>query len=208
MELNLQATANNSTPGAVSVSDAVFAREFNESLVHQAVTAFLAGGRAGTRAQKTRAQVRGGGIKPWRQKGTGRARAGSIRSPIWRGGGTTFAAVPQDHSQKINKKMYRAALSSIVSELIRTERLIVVEQLDVPTPKTCELLAQLKTLNLTDVLIVVGDEFIEDNLWLAARNVYKIGLSNVESLDPVILVGYEKVLITVAALKKLEERLA
>ncbi len=208
MELNLQATANNSTPGAVSVSDAVFAREFNEPLVHQAVTAFLAGGRAGTRAQKTRAQVRGGGIKPWRQKGTGRARAGSIRSPIWRGGGTTFAAVPQDHSQKINKKMYRAALSSIVSELIRTERLIVVEQLDVPTPKTCELLAQLKTLNLTDVLIVVGDEFIEDNLWLAARNVYTIGLSNVESLDPVILVGYEKVMITVAALKKLEERLA
>lgn len=208
MELNLQATANNSTPGAVSVSDAVFAREFNEPLVHQAVTAFLAGGRAGTRAQKTRAQVRGGGIKPWRQKGTGRARAGSIRSPIWRGGGTTFAAVPQDHSQKINKKMYRAALSSIVSELIRSERLIVVEQLDVPTPKTCELLAQLKTLNLTDVLIVVGDEFIEDNLWLAARNVYTIGLSNVESLDPVILVGYEKVMITVAALKKLEERLA
>jgi len=208
MELNLQATANNSTPGAVSVSDAVFAREFNEPLVHQAVTAFLAGGRAGTRAQKTRAQVRGGGIKPWRQKGTGRARAGSIRSPIWRGGGTTFAAVPQDHSQKINKKMYRAALSSIVSELIRSERLIVVEQLDVPTPKTSELLAQLKTLNLTDVLIVVGDEFIEDNLWLAARNVYTIGLSNVESLDPVILVGYEKVMITVAALKKLEERLA
>lgn len=208
MELNLQATASNSNPGAVSVSDAVFAREFNESLVHQAVTAFLAGGRAGTRAQKTRAQVRGGGIKPWRQKGTGRARAGSIRSPIWRGGGTTFAAVPQDHSQKINKKMYRAALSSIVSELIRSERLIVVEQLEVPTPKTSELLAQLKTLNLTDVLIVVGDEFIEDNLWLAARNVYKIGLSNVESLDPVILVGYEKVLITVAALKKLEERLA
>ncbi|MDD2814928.1 MAG: 50S ribosomal protein L4 [Thiotrichaceae bacterium] len=208
MELNLQATANNSNPGAVSVSDAVFAREFNEPLVHQAVTAFLAGGRAGTRAQKTRAQVRGGGIKPWRQKGTGRARAGSIRSPIWRGGGTTFAAVPQDHSQKINKKMYRAALSSIVSELIRSERLIVVEQLDVPTPKTCELLAQLKTLNLTDVLIVVGDEFIEDNLWLAARNVYTIGLSNVESLDPVILVGYEKVMITVAALKKLEERLA
>ena len=208
MELNLQATANNSTPGAVSVSDAVFAREFNESLVHQAVTAFLAGGRAGTRAQKTRAQVRGGGIKPWRQKGTGRARAGSIRSPIWRGGGTTFAAVPQDHSQKINKKMYRAALSSIVSELVRSERLIVVEQLDVPTPKTSELLAQLNTLNLTDVLIVVGDEFIEDNLWLAARNVYKIGLSNVESLDPVILVGYEKVMITVAALKKLEERLA
>jgi large subunit ribosomal protein L4 len=208
MELNLQATANNSTPGAVSVSDAVFAREFNEPLVHQAVTAFLAGGRAGTRAQKTRAQVRGGGIKPWRQKGTGRARAGSIRSPIWRGGGTTFAAVPQDHSQKINKKMYRAALSSIVSELIRSERLIVVEQLDVPTPKTSELLAQLKNLNLTDVLIVVGDEFIEDNLWLAARNVYTIGLSNVESLDPVILVGYEKVMITVAALKKLEERLA
>lgn len=208
MELNLQATANNSNPGAVSVSDAVFAREFNEPLVHQAVTAFLAGGRAGTRAQKTRAQVRGGGIKPWRQKGTGRARAGSIRSPIWRGGGTTFAAVPQDHSQKINKKMYRAALSSIVSELIRSERLIVVEQLDVPTPKTSELLAQLKTLNLTDVLIVVGDEFIEDNLWLAARNVYTIGLSNVESLDPVILVGYEKVMITVAALKKLEERLA
>lgn len=208
MELNLQATANNSTPGAVSVSDAVFAREFNEPLVHQAVTAFLAGGRAGTRAQKTRAQVRGGGIKPWRQKGTGRARAGSIRSPIWRGGGTTFAAVPQDHSQKINKKMYRAALSSIVSELIRSERLIVVEQLDVLTPKTSELLAQLKNLNLTDVLIVVGDEFIEDNLWLAARNVYTIGLSNVESLDPVILVGYEKVMITVAALKKLEERLA
>lgn len=208
MELNLQATANSSDAGVVSVSDAVFAREYNESLVHQVVTAFLAGARAGTRAQKTRAQVRGGGIKPWRQKGTGRARAGSIRSPSWRGGGKVFAAVPQDHSQKVNKKMYRAALSTIVSELVRSERLIVVENLDIPTPKTRELLAQLTALNLKDVLIVVDHEFIDENLWLAARNVHKIGLSNVASLDPVILVGYEKVLITVAALKQLEERLA
>jgi large subunit ribosomal protein L4 len=194
-----------SDAGKVSVSDVAFAREFNEDLVHQVVTAFLAGGRQGTRAQKNRSAVSGGGKKPWRQKGTGRARAGTIRSPIWRGGGITFAAQPQDHSQKVNKKMYRAALRSIVSELARQERLIVVEELTLDQPKTKELVKQLDGYGLQNVLIV-SDE-VPENLYLAARNLHKVDVRDVAGIDPVSLVAYEKVMVTVPALKKFEEML-
>lgn len=201
MELKLQNEA-----GVISVSDKVFAAQFNESLIHQAVTTYLAGGRSGTKAQKSRSDVHGSGKKPWRQKGTGRARAGTVRSPLWRSGGVTFAAKPRDYTQKLNKKMYRGALCSIVSELIRQERLLVVEQFSVSAPKTKELLAQLKTLNLQDVLIVTDKEDI--SLYLAARNLYHVGVCEASAVDPVSLVSAEKVLITVPALKQLEERFA
>jgi len=191
---------------ALTVADSAFGREFNEALVHQIVTAFMAGARAGTRAQKTRAEVRGGGKKPWKQKGTGNARAGTIRSPLWRGGGITFAAQPQDHSQKVNKKMYRGAMSAILSELLRQDRLIVVEDLSLAEPKTKLLLDQLKNLDLDDVLIVTAKD--DDNLFLAARNVYKVGVLNVKELDPVSLIGFGKVLMTVDAVRSLEGWLA
>ena len=155
---------------ALEVSEATFGREFNEALVHQVVVAFGAGARQGSKAQKTRSEVRGGGAKPWRQKGTGRARAGTIRSPIWRSGGVTFAAKPQDHSQKVNRKMYRGAIASILSELVRQERLIVVNDFSVETPKTKELVAKLKGLELKDVLIVTKE--VDENLFLSARNLY------------------------------------
>jgi large subunit ribosomal protein L4 len=195
----------NATAGTVSVSDAAFAREFNEDLVHQVVTAFLAGARQGTRAQKNRAAVRGGGKKPWRQKGTGRARAGTIRSPIWRSGGVTFAAQPQDHAQKVNRKMYRAALRSIVSELARQERLIVVESLDVDEPKTKLLVKQLSDYGLDSALIVTSE--LGENLYLAARNLHKIDVRDVDGVDPVSLIAYDKVIVTVDAVKKFEEML-
>lgn len=204
MELSI-VKPGGSDAGKVSVSDVAFAREFNEDLVHQVVTAFLAGGRQGTRAQKNRSAVSGGGKKPWRQKGTGRARAGTIRSPIWRSGGVTFAAQPQDHSQKVNKKMYRAALRSIVSELARQERLIVVEELTLDQPKTKELVKQLDGFGLQNVLIV-SDE-VPENLYLAARNLHKVDVRDVTGIDPVSLVAYEKVMVTVPALKKFEEML-
>ena len=205
MELSLVAPGQEST-GAVTVSDAAFGREFNESLVHQVVVAYLAGARAGTRAQKNRSDVRGGGRKPWRQKGTGRARSGTITSPIWRKGGVTFAARPQDHSQKVNKKMYRGAIQSIVSELVRQERLVVVESIAVEAPKTRELLTQLKGLGLEDVLIITDK--VDENLYLAARNLHKVDVRDVSAIDPVSLIGFEKVLITVEALKQLEEAIA
>ncbi len=192
-------------PGKVSVSDVAFAREFNEDLVHQVVTAYLAGGRQGTRAQKNRAAVSGGGKKPWRQKGTGRARAGTIRSPIWRSGGVTFAAKPQDHSQKVNRKMYRAALRSIISELARQDRLVVVESLDVEEPKTKLLVKQLQDYGLDNVLIV--SEQVGENLYLAARNLHKVDVRDVEGVDPVSLIAYDKVMVTVDAVKKFEEML-
>ncbi len=192
-------------PGTVSVSDVAFAREFNEDLVHQVVTAYLAGGRQGTRAQKNRAAVSGGGKKPWRQKGTGRARAGTIRSPIWRAGGVTFAAKPQDHSQKVNRKMYRAALRSIMSELARQDRLVVVESLDVEEPKTKLLVKQLEDYGLDSVLIV--SEQIGENLYLAARNLHKVDVRDVEGVDPVSLIAHDKVVVTVDAVKKFEEML-
>ncbi len=201
MELKLQNEA-----GVVNVSDKVFAAKFNEPLIHQAVTTYLTSGRLGSKAQKTRSQVSGGGKKPWRQKGTGRARAGTSRSPLWRGGGITFAAKPKDYTQKLNKKMYRGAVCSIISELVRQERLVVVEQFSISTPKTKELLAQLKTLNLQDVLIVTDKN--DDNLYLAARNLYRVAVCEASVIDPVSLVGAEKLLVTVPALKQLEERFA
>ncbi|MEE4192366.1 MAG: 50S ribosomal protein L4 [Halieaceae bacterium] len=192
-------------PGKVSVSDVAFAREFNEDLVHQVVTAYLAGSRQGTRAQKNRSAVSGGGKKPWRQKGTGRARAGTIRSPIWRSGGVTFAAKPQDHSQKVNRKMYRAALRSIMSELARQDRLVVVESLDVDEPKTKLLAKQLSDYGLDNVLIV--SDQVGENLYLAARNLHKVDVRDVEGVDPVSLIAHDKVMVTVDAVKKFEEML-
>jgi large subunit ribosomal protein L4 len=191
---------------SVTVSDAAFAREFNEPLVHQAVTAVLAGARQGTRAQKTRSDVRGGGSKPWRQKGTGRARAGTIRSPVWRGGGRAFAARPQNHAQKLNKKMYRGAMCSILSELIRQQRLVVVDSFGVAEAKTRQLVAKLKDLGLNDVLIVCDNP--DENLYLAARNLYSVAVCDSDNADPVSLIGFDKVLITVPALQKIEEKLA
>ena len=191
---------------AIEVSERTFGGEFNETLVHQAVVAYMAGGRQGTRAQKTRSEVSGGGKKPWRQKGTGRARAGTIRSPIWRSGGTTFAAKPQDHSQKLNKKMYRAAMRSILAELVRQDRLVVVDDFAVAAPKTKELAAKLAGLGLNDVLIV--SESVDQNLYLAARNLLHVDVRDVQGSDPVSLIAYDKVLITVSAVKKFEELLA
>ena len=192
--------------GALQVSETTFGREFNEALIHQVVVAYANGARQGTRAQKSRSEVSGGGKKPWRQKGTGRARAGSIRSPIWRSGGVTVAARPQDHSQKVNKKMYRAALQSILSELVRQERLIVVEQFAIDAPKTKDLVAKLKGLELNDVLIVTPE--VDENLFLAARNLYKVDVRDVTGLDPVSLIAFDKVLMTAEAVKQIEEMLA
>lgn len=190
----------------VDVSDATFGREFNEALVHQVVVSFMAGGRQGTKAQKTRSEVNGGGRKPFRHKGTGRARAGTIRSPIWRGGGTTFAAKPRDFSKKVNKKMYRGAMQAILSELVRQERLMVTSEFKVEAPKTKEMVAKLKELELDNVLIVV--EAVDDNLYLAARNLKNVEVVDVQGVNPVNLIGFEKVLFTVEALKKAEEKLA
>ena len=201
MELVLKDAGN-----ALEVSEATFGRDFNEALVHQVVVAYAAGARQGSRKQKTRSEMSGGGRKPWKQKGTGRARAGTIRSPIWRSGGVTFAARPQDHSQKVNRKMYRAALQSIFSELVRQDRLIVVEKFAVETPKTKELVAKLKELDLKDVLIVT--EEVEENLFLAARNLYKVDVRDVAGIDPVSLVGFDKIVVTAAAVKQIEEMLA
>ncbi len=191
---------------AIDVCERTFGGEFNETLVHQAVVAYMAGGRQGSKKQKTRAEVAGGGRKPWRQKGTGRARSGSIRNPIWRGGGVTFAARPQDHSQKLNKKMYRAAMRSILSELVRQDRLVVVADFDVAEPKTKALVSKLDELGLQDVLIV--SEVIEQNLYLAARNLPHVDVRDAQGSDPVSLIAYDKVLMTVSALKKFEELLA
>jgi large subunit ribosomal protein L4 len=192
--------------GTVDVADSTFGADFNEALVHQVVTAFLAGGRAGTKAQKNRAAVRGGGAKPWRQKGTGRARAGTIRSPIWVGGGRTFAAKPRDHSQKVNKKMYKAALRSVFSELIRQDRLVITDSIGIKAPKTKELAGMLKKLGLDSVLII--NEAFDENVFLSARNLPHVGICDAAAIDPVVLLRFEKVLITVPALKLVEERLS
>jgi|TARA_E500000178_G_scaffold140056_1_gene139728 large subunit ribosomal protein L4 len=193
-------------PGKVEVSEDTFARDYNEALIHQVVTAYLAGARQGTRAQKNRSAVAGGGKKPWRQKGTGRARAGTIRSPIWRSGGVTFAATPQDHSQKVNRKMYRSAMRSILSELARSERLVVVENMDLEQPKTKLLAEQLKGYGLDNVLIVASE--VDQNLYLASRNLHKVDVRDVEGVDPVSLIAFDKVVVTVDAVKKFEEALA
>jgi large subunit ribosomal protein L4 len=205
VELNI-ATLEGGSAGKVEVSEQTFGRAYNEDLVHQAVTAYLSGGRQGSRAQKNRSDVRGGGRKPWKQKGSGRARAGSTRSPIWRSGGVTFAARPQDHSQKLNRKMYRAALQSILSELARQDRLIIVDKIDIVEPKTSLLKQKLSALNLTNVLIV-SDE-ISENLYLSSRNLPYVEVRDVNGADPVSLVRFDKVLITLPAIKKFEEVLA
>ncbi len=188
---------------AVSLSDATFAREFNEGLVHQAVVAYQAGERAGSKAQKTRSDVRGGGIKPFRQKGTGRARAGTIRSPIWRSGGVTFAARPRNYSQKMNRKQYRAAMQCILSELARQERLLLVDEFKTEEAKTSAMAAKLKEMSLDNVLIVTED--IDEKLYLSIRNIPYIGICDVEALDPASLVRFDKILMTVGAARKVEE---
>jgi len=200
MKLKLQGKQS-----SVELSDAAFAAEFNEPLVHQIVTAYLAGARQGNKAQKTRAEVRGGGTKPWRQKGTGRARAGTIRSPIWVGGGRAFAARPRDFTQKVNRKMYRGAMRAMLSELIRQDRLLLMEEFSVSAPKTKELATKLDELKLDNTLIVV--EGFDRDLLLAARNLPHVDVQDAQSVDPVNLVRHDKVVMTVAAAKLLEERL-
>jgi len=190
---------------AVELSDVAFGREFNEALVHQVVTAYLSGTRQGSKAQKSRADVSGGGKKPFKQKGTGRARAGSIRSPIWRGGGKTFAARPQDWSQKVNRKMYRGAMQCILAELVRQDRLVLVEELSVATPKTKELLGKLTELNAVKALIVTDS--VDENLYLAARNLPHVDVIDTAAVDPVSLIAFEKVVMSVNAAKKLEVEL-
>ncbi len=190
---------------AVELSEVAFGKEFNEALVHQVVTAYLAGGRQGTRAQKTRAEVSGGGKKPFKQKGTGRARAGSIRSPLWRGGGKSFAAKPQDWAQKVNRKMYRGAMQCILAELVRQDRLVLVEEITVGTPKTKELLAKLQSLGVSNALIVT--DAVDENLYLAARNLPHVEVIDTSAVDPVSLIGFDKVLMSVPAAKKLEVEL-
>lgn len=205
MELSIVKPGNEHA-GALSVSAANFDREYNEDLVHQVVTSYLAGARQGTRAQKNRADVSGGGRKPWRQKGTGRARAGTIRSPIWRSGGVTFAARPQDHSVKVNRKMYRAALKTIISELARQGRLLVVETLDVDAPKTKLLVEHLAAYGVSSALLLADE--VSENLYLASRNLQKVDVRDVQSMDPVSLLAHDKVMVTVEAVKKIEEMLA
>jgi large subunit ribosomal protein L4 len=202
MKLKLVGSAD----AGLQVSEAAFGREFNEALVHQVVTAYMAAGRAGTKAQKTKAEVRGGGKKPHAQKGTGQARAGSSRSPLWIGGGRTFAAKPRDFAQKVNRKMYRGALRAMLSELARQDRLLVVESLALEAPKTKLLAGKLKAWALDNVLIVV--EAIDDKLALASRNIPHVNVVTAAAVDPVSLARHEKVLVTVGAVKQLEERLA
>ena len=197
--MDLQLHSSNNT---LHVADTVFGADYNEALVHQVVTAYLNGGRAGTKAQKSKAMVRGGGKKPWKQKGTGQARAGSIRSPLWRGGGKTFAAVPRDHSQKVNKKMYRGAIRSIISELNRNGSLIVAESFTVEAAKTKSLVEKLNTVGENDILIVT--DTLDQNLFLSARNLHRVNVVDVNGINPVSLLSFKKVLLTAPAVKKLE----
>lgn len=202
MQVNV-VSLDNKKQAPLSVSDQVFGREFNEALIHQVVVAYRAAGRAGTRAQKTRAEVNGSGAKPWRQKGLGRARSGTKQSPIWRTGGVTFAAKPQNHAQKVNKKMYRGAICSILSELVRQERLIVVDSFALQSHKTKDLVAKLNGLNLEDVLIITKS--LDDNLYLASRNLYNVSVCDAVAIDPVSLIGHSYVIVTADALQQLEE---
>ncbi|MBI5451824.1 MAG: 50S ribosomal protein L4 [Gammaproteobacteria bacterium] len=206
MELNLTTAAGRASKSTVTVADEVFARDFNEPLIHQVVVAYMAAARAGTKKQKTRSEVSGGGIKPWKQKGSGRARAGSIRSPLWRTGGKIFAAVPRNYEQKVNRKMYRAALQSIISELVRQQRLVVVEGISVDEPKTRLLVEQLGKFDAGNVLIVTDGA--SDNLFLAARNLHQVEVCEAGDVNPLRLIGHDKVLITVGAVKKIEEMLS
>lgn len=206
MEFKLTTATGRASQKSVELSENNFGREFNETLVHQVITAYLAAARSGTKAQKSRAAVSGGGVKPWRQKGSGRARAGTIRSPLWRGGGKTFAATPRDYEQKVNKKMYRSALRSILSELVRQERLIVVDQFTVDAPKTKQLNEKLKGMGVTNALIVSHE--VDDNLYLSSRNLPHIQVCTAKRVDPVSLVGFDKVIMTLPAVTALEEMLA
>lgn len=192
--------------GSVDLADRTFAADYNEPLVHQVVTAYMARSRRGTKSGKSRAEVRGGGAKPWRQKGLGRARAGSIRSPIWRGGGVTFAAKPRSFEQKVNRKMYRGAMRSILSELVRRERLLVVEDFVLDKPKTKDMVARLEALGLVDALIVTAEQ--DDTLVLAARNLHRVAVERCAAVSPVSLLVFDKVVMTVAAARRIEERLA
>ncbi len=205
MDLNIQA-GESGVDETMQVSDSVFGAEFNEALVHQVVTAYMAGARSGTKAQKTRSDVRGGGAKPFAQKGTGRARAGTTRSPIWRSGGVTFAARPRNYSQKVNRKMYRSALRSILSELVRQERLIAVDDFTVSAPKTKELASKLQGMALNDVLIIAANP--DENLFLASRNLRNVDVRDVAEIEPVSLVAYDKIVMTKAALEQIGERLS
>jgi large subunit ribosomal protein L4 len=200
------AIRNAAGAASLTVSDDIFGAELKPGLIHQVVTAYLAGARSGTKAQKTRSEVSGGGQKPWRQKGTGRARAGTTRGPLWRGGGVTFAARPRDYSQKVNRKMYRGAVRSILSELARQDRLVVVPEIAVSAPKTKELLGILKGLGVADCLIVT--ETLDENLVLAARNLHTVDVMSASEVDPVSLIAFEAIVCTQAAVAKLEERLA
>ncbi|SMN16759.1 LSU ribosomal protein L4p (L1e) [uncultured Candidatus Thioglobus sp.] len=199
----LNISTNKST--TTEVADTIFAREYNQSLVHQITTAYMAGGRQGSKAQKNRAAVSGGGKKPWNQKGTGRARAGTSRGPIWRSGGVTFAAQPRSYAQKVNKKMYKGAISIIFSELARTDRLKVVNDFDVKEAKTKNITGILKALDVTDALLMTDE--LNENLYLSARNLYHVGVCDTQSIDPVSLIGYKNVVVTQAALKKIEAML-
>lgn len=206
MKVNIVNAKDGKSSSSIEVSDDAFSVRFNESLVHQVVTAYQAGGRSGTRGQKNRSAVSGGGRKPFNQKGGGRARAGTIRSPLWRGGGKTFPAVTQDFSQKVNKKMYRAALRAIMSELLRQDRLVAVDDFIVDEAKTKGLIAKLATLNAPNALIVT--EAVDDKLYLSARNLYRVAVCDVAGVNPVSLIGHEKVIMTVPALKRMQELLA
>jgi large subunit ribosomal protein L4 len=206
MDLQLTTATGKASKKTIEVSDVNFANEFNEALVHQVVTAFMAGARSGTRATKNRAAVSGGGTKPWRQKGTGRARAGTIRSPLWRTGGMTFALKPQDHSQKVNRKMYRSAMRNILSELVRQDRLVVVDELSVEAPKTKQLMEKFKALGLDNALVVVDE--VDDYLYLACRNLHNFDVCDAKRLNPVSLVNSDKVVMTVDAVKQIEGMLA
>lgn len=203
MELNMMTVSGNASKKTVEVSDDIFSKDYNEALIHQVVTAYMAGGRSGTKAQKNRSAVSGGGAKPWRQKGTGRARSGTIRSPIWRSGGTTFAATNRDFSQKVNRKMYRAAIKSIMSELIRQERLIIVADFAIKEPKTKELSSKLKEMSFNNVLLVTSD--YDENLNLSSRNLINVEYTDSNHLNPVSLIAHEKVVMTADAIKKFEE---
>jgi len=205
MELPIKSTQEQAAVDTVVVADEIFAREYNQSLIHQVVVAHMAGARSGTRAQKTRTEVRGGGAKPWRQKGTGRARAGTIRSPLWRGGGVTFAAKPQDHGQKVNKKMYRAAMRAIFSELVRQDRLLVVDELAIETPKTKLMRAYLDNMGIGNSALLVTADPLDNNLYLSARNLPYIDVCNVSALNPVNLIRFDKVILTKAGLQQVGE---
>ena len=206
MELKLTTATGRASKNSVELSEGNFGRDFNETLIHQVVTAYMAAGRSGTKAQKNRAAVSGGGAKPWRQKGTGRARAGTIRSPLWRTGGKIFAAEPRNYEQKLNKKMYRAAIRSILSELVRQERLMIVDKFAVDAPKTKQLAEKLKAMGSTNALIV--SDSVDDNLFLSARNLPHVDVCTARRVNPVSLIGFEKVIMTVSAVTELEEMLA